>query len=169
VNFVVTLIAVNLQLSVVYGVNTVNWTKYYIGGSFILSSAIMIPGGPLLFAFPSAHRSSAGFPAANDVWGWDPIGEECWTHLQDPDERFIWQMMTGYIWAIRRCHPPRVRACLTGTGVVGGVVSLVATTHVLLRLLAGRKRTRQLFTGSRSTNLVLDDHLVRRVAMRIVW
>jgi hypothetical protein len=56
VNFVVTLIALNLQLSVVYGVHTVNWTKYYLGGSFIASVGIMIPGGLLLFARLPARR-----------------------------------------------------------------------------------------------------------------
>jgi hypothetical protein len=57
VNFVVTLIAVNLQLSVVYRVQTVHWTKYYIGGSFLASLAIMTPGGPFLFTLPSIRRS----------------------------------------------------------------------------------------------------------------
>jgi hypothetical protein len=56
VNFVVTLIAVNLQLSVVYRVQTVHWTKYYIGGSFLASTVIMIPGGSFIFALPSERR-----------------------------------------------------------------------------------------------------------------
>jgi hypothetical protein len=52
-NFVVTLIAVNLQLTIVYHVQTVHWTKYYIGGSFLASLAIMLPGGPFLLVLPS--------------------------------------------------------------------------------------------------------------------
>jgi hypothetical protein len=56
VNFVVTLIALNLQLSIVYGVHTANWTKWYLGGAFLASAAIMMPGGPSLIAvLPACH------------------------------------------------------------------------------------------------------------------
>jgi hypothetical protein len=57
VNFVVTLIALNLQLSIVYGVHTANWTKFYLGGSFIASVGIMMPGGPLSISSLSAYHS----------------------------------------------------------------------------------------------------------------
>jgi hypothetical protein len=40
---------------------------------------------------------------------------------------------------------------------------------MVFSMLAGRKRTRQLLAGSWSALLALDDNLVRRVALRIVW
>jgi hypothetical protein len=92
--------------------------------------------------------------------------------VQDPNERFFWQVLTGNIWAFRRRPPPpsaHTRLRLTCAHTVCTAASLVATVHVLLRVLAGRKLMRRLFMGNGSMIVARDEHLVRRVAMRIVW
>jgi hypothetical protein len=52
---------------------------------------------------------------------------------------------------------------------VCGAVSLVAVTHVLFRLFAGRAKMRELFISTGSTTSRRDEGLVLRVAIRIIW
>ncbi|KDQ57335.1 hypothetical protein JAAARDRAFT_207617 [Jaapia argillacea MUCL 33604] len=80
--FLVMLIAVNLQLVFVHGLSTRGWVKWYILGSFVCALAITLPG------------------AIKGVWGWDLNTNFCWTAITDPHQRFIWHMASLYFWTL---------------------------------------------------------------------
>jgi hypothetical protein len=82
-------------------VNTSGWTKYYLTGSFVASLIIMIPGGQSNFLAFDALLTGIRRAAVHGVWGWDPIGDECYISLEDADGRFLWQVSTGYTWSFR--------------------------------------------------------------------
>ncbi|KDQ61575.1 hypothetical protein JAAARDRAFT_54928 [Jaapia argillacea MUCL 33604] len=82
IQFVVTLIAVNLQMVFVHGIRTEGFFKWYLSGSFLLALVISLPG------------------TIKGVWGWDPLLQCCYTALVDPNQRFLWQIASAYFWSL---------------------------------------------------------------------
>ncbi|KDQ53711.1 hypothetical protein JAAARDRAFT_61100 [Jaapia argillacea MUCL 33604] len=82
IQFVVSLISVNLQLVFVHGVRTERFLKWYLTASLLLSIATSLP------------------PTAKGVWGWDPLLDCCYVSLVNPKERRMWQIAALYFWSL---------------------------------------------------------------------
>ncbi|KDQ57334.1 hypothetical protein JAAARDRAFT_70242 [Jaapia argillacea MUCL 33604] len=80
--FVVMLIAINLQLVFVHRLITRGWVKWYLVGSLVASVVIVIPS------------------VASGVWGWDVLTGGCYTAIRDPHRRLVWHMTAIYGWVI---------------------------------------------------------------------
>jgi hypothetical protein len=88
--------------------------------------------------------------------------------LQEPDERFAWQLGTAYVWLIRKCERLPSSTSVHQIFKVCCIASFTSTAMVLYSLALSHSKSRRLFTPSHSSQ-VSTDSLVRRVAVRIVW
>jgi hypothetical protein len=142
----VQLIAVNLQLVIVHGINTASWTRWYLGGAALLAVIIQIPSRKC--GVCPRRVALTTLAVVYGVWGWDGLTGGCWVTYPDEWTRFGWEVGTTYGW--------RLLSALVALGATGGVV---------VRLVRQKVATRRAFRQS----LLADDHLVRRAAIRVVW
>jgi hypothetical protein len=82
------------------------------------------------------------------VWGWDELTYGCWISLTDPPARLRWAAGTLFAWTL-----------------LSAAVALVSTYVVLAHLVRKRTATRRAFRCS----MLVEDHVVARVAVRVVW
>ncbi|KAI5829026.1 hypothetical protein EV122DRAFT_268998 [Schizophyllum commune] len=84
-NYLVTCVALNLCLVLVFGVNVLKLEKWYIMGSFAVGIFVPI------------------VPAALGKFGWDPLLSVCWVTVEDPNSRIVMFVMALYLWQLLSC------------------------------------------------------------------
>ncbi|KAL1739922.1 hypothetical protein HDZ31DRAFT_48531, partial [Schizophyllum fasciatum] len=84
-NYLVTCVALNLCLVLVFGVNVLKLEKWYIIGSFAIGIFVPI------------------VPAALGKFGWDPLLSVCWVTVEDRDARILMFVMALYLWQLLSC------------------------------------------------------------------
>ncbi|KDQ61576.1 hypothetical protein JAAARDRAFT_204057 [Jaapia argillacea MUCL 33604] len=117
IQFVVSLISVNLQLVFVHGVRTEGFLKWYLAGPFLLAIVISLP------------------PTVKGVWGWDPLLDFCYVALVDPKQRFMWQIAAVYFWSLLSVSVTLVSTLIIIGALIGHsvhrrrVLSITQRTH----------------------------------------
>ncbi|TRM64485.1 hypothetical protein BD626DRAFT_253251 [Schizophyllum amplum] len=94
-NYLVTCVALNLCLVLVFGVNVVKLEKYYVIGSFAVGIFVPI------------------VPATLGTFGWDPLLSVCWVTIEDPNSRIVTFVMALYLWQLLSCLAATIFVAIT--------------------------------------------------------
>ncbi|KAF3941101.1 hypothetical protein ABW19_dt0207308 [Dactylella cylindrospora] len=81
-NWLITCVALNLELVLVHLCNGIVLEKYYLIGTLVLNLGTTLP------------------PLIKGKFGWDDVIKVCWLTSDDNQDRLIWQISTQLLWIL---------------------------------------------------------------------